>query len=193
MAWPRSARPAPASAGAGRCRAPWRVLATLAAALGVCAVRAAPAPAAPCSGAQYRQFDFWVGDWDVFDFSAPGQRLARVTVEPILKGCGVLETYADGEGQEGRSFSIYDASRRVWHQTWITNHGQLLMIEGGFKSGRMELAGSDLAAYGGPRRLVRGSWQAIAGGVREIGLRSVDGGTTWVPWFDLMFRRHAAP
>jgi hypothetical protein len=25
-----------------------------------------------CTGAEYRQFDFWAGDWDVFDLEEPG-------------------------------------------------------------------------------------------------------------------------
>ncbi len=28
---------------------------------------AEPAPSARCVAAAYRQFDFWAGDWDVFD------------------------------------------------------------------------------------------------------------------------------
>jgi len=31
---------------------------------------AEPAPSAKCVAAAYRQFDFWVGDWDVFDVAS---------------------------------------------------------------------------------------------------------------------------
>jgi hypothetical protein len=30
----------------------------------------------------------------------------------------------------------------------------------------------------------------VEGGVREIGITSIDNGKTWQPWFDLMFRPH---
>jgi hypothetical protein len=186
-------RPARMQVGAGRSQAARQPCAALAAALGVLSAQATAMPVPPCSAPQYRQFDFWLGEWDVFDASEPLKPVARVTVEPILNGCGVLESYADREGNEGRSFSIYDASRRLWHQTWITNHGALLVIEGTFKSGRMQLTGTDLAAYGAPARRVRGTWEPDAHGVREVGLRSLDGGRTWHPWFDLLFRRRAAP
>jgi hypothetical protein len=179
------------SAPANRSPAARRLLVALAALLQACSARATTPPAAPCSAPEYRQFDFWLGDWDVFDARDPARSVARVTIEPILGGCGVLETYADREGHEGRSFSIYDASRRTWHQTWITNQGHLLIIEGGLRSGRMQLSGTQLPAYGAPARSVRGSWEALAGEVREVGERSLDGGNTWQPWFDLMFRRHA--
>ena len=151
---------------------------------------AAPPAAPACAAPEYRQFDFWLGDWEVYESAAPGTRVARVQVEPVLKGCGVLEIYAGEDGHEGRSFSIYDATRRLWHQTWITNRGQLLLIEGGFKSGSMQLEGADLAAYGARTRLVRGTWEPTGTGVREVAQRSLDGGKTWQPWFDLQFRRH---
>jgi hypothetical protein len=31
---------------------------------------------------------------------------------------------------KGQSFTIYDVARDVWHQTWVTNRGELLEIEG---------------------------------------------------------------
>jgi hypothetical protein len=30
----------------------------------------------------------------------------------------------------------------------------------------------------------------MTGGVRETAVTSTDGGTTWQPWFDLVFRPH---
>jgi hypothetical protein len=150
---------------------------------------AAPPPPG-CSGPEYRQFDFWLGDWDVLDFADRTKIVARVHVESVLDGCGLLESYSDPDGYEGRSFSIYDATRRVWHQTWLTNHGRLLVIEGQLRSGVMDLTGTDLADYGAHKRLVRGAWQPITEGVREVAARSVDDGKTWQPWFDLLFRRH---
>jgi hypothetical protein len=82
-----------------------------------------------CSAPEYHQFDFWIGDWDVFEIkgSAP---VARVQVGRILGGCVLREDYQDTGGLQGQSFSIYDASRKVWHQSWVTNRGQLLVIEG---------------------------------------------------------------
>jgi hypothetical protein len=51
----------------------------------------------------------------------------------------------------------------------------------------MVLSGVDHAAA---ETLVRGTWKPVNGGVREIGVTSTDGGTTWKPWFDLVFRPH---
>lgn len=151
--------------------------------------RAGPAAAASCTDAAHRAFDFWLGDWDVFDGTGPTP-VARVGVTRILGGCAVHEDYRDTTGHRGRSLSIYDASRGVWHQTWVTNRGELLVIEGQFHDGLMELTGADRTQDGKERR-VRGTWQAVDGGVREVAARSTDGGQSWTPWFDLLFKAHS--
>src|SRR5579872_7532679 len=104
-------------------RALLRCVPCLAAALIGSSSLAAPAAptsaAAPCASTEYRQFDFWLGDWDVFERS-DGSRVATARVRSILGGCVLLEEYRDLNGQGGNSFTLYDASRGVWHQTWVT-------------------------------------------------------------------------
>jgi hypothetical protein len=142
-----------------------------------------------CASPSYRQFDFWIGDWDVFDVDNPAIKVARVRVEPILNGCVLREDYAGADGHEGQSFSIFDASRQLWHQTWVTNNGQMLVIEGGMHGAEMVLSGVD-HTDNGKLRSVRGVWKPVSGGVRESATRSTDNGATWSPWFDLLFRPH---
>jgi hypothetical protein len=141
-----------------------------------------------CTGPEYHQFDFWVGDWDAFEDGAATPD-ARLHVDRILNGCVVREGYQDTNGMKGQSLSIYDSSRNVWHQTWVTNRGRLLVIEGGFTNEEMVLTGTDLTESG-LKRQVRGRWKAVKGGVRETADTSLDGGKTWKPWFDILFRPH---
>lgn len=143
-----------------------------------------------CSGPEYRQFDFWIGDWDALE---TGKRdvVARTRVDRILDGCALREDYESTNGLKGQSFSLYDASRRVWHQSWATNKGQLLTIEGRIEDGEMVLSGTERRADGA-ERLVRGTWKPINGGVRETAVTSLDVGKTWQPWFDLVFRPHSS-
>jgi len=143
----------------------------------------------PCSAPAYREFDFWAGDWDAFDYDNPAVAVARVRVNPILDGCVLLEDYQDTAGTHGESFSVYDETRGVWHQTWVTNRGRLLTIEGKLEGAEMVLSGADLTPQG-KARSVRGVWKPVAGGVRETAVISMDNGKTWAPWFDLMFRAH---
>jgi hypothetical protein len=157
----------------------------------------APAPkaAATCATPEHRQFDFWVGDWDAYDVDKPGKVVARNRVDRILDGCALREVYEQTDGLVGQSFSLYDASRKVWHQSWVTNHGQLLTIEGRFENGRMTLAGTQ--RVDGHERKVRAVWYREKDGekdgvrsVRETAESSADGGKTWKPMFDIVFQPH---
>jgi hypothetical protein len=144
----------------------------------------AESPSPPhCAAPAYRQFDFWVGDWDVFDVGSPVQ-VAHAQVDLILDGCVLREDYHGTDGHKGQSFTIYDAARNVWHQTWVTNRGELLEIEGKLDAGVMVLTGEDHAKH----TLVRGWWKPVNGEVRETAATSTDDGKTWKPWFDLVFR-----
>lgn len=143
----------------------------------------------PCAAPEYHQFDFWIGDWDAFDIDRPAVLVARNRVDRILGGCVLREDYRGTDGAEGQSFTIYDAARKVWHQTWVTNGGKLLVIEGDFHSGEMVLSGADRTADG-KERLVRGLWKPEKQGVRETAVTSTDGGKSWQAWFDMLFRRH---
>jgi hypothetical protein len=149
---------------------------------------AQPVELRACTAPAQRQFDFWVGDWDVFERT--GQRVARARVSLILDGCVLLEEYDGVDGHLGKSFSLYDGAIGRWRQTWVTNRGEVLDIQGELEpSGAMVLSGFDRDPAGAPRQ-VRGRWIAETGGaVREIAERQA-GASSWTPWFDLEFRHH---
>jgi hypothetical protein len=148
-------------------------------------VEVASAHPAACAAPEYHQFDFWIGDWEVFDVGGQSN-VAHARVDAILDGCVLQEDYRGNEGHKGRSFTIYDASRNIWHQTWVTNRGELLEIEGRMENGEMALSGKNQKGT-----LVRGSWKPVKGEVRETAATSSDEGKSWEPRFDLMFRRAA--
>jgi hypothetical protein len=144
---------------------------------------------AGCSNPGYRQFDFFVGDWDTYEVGDTSRVIARNRVSPMLGGCAIREVYEQQDGLAGESFSTYDAAHRAWHQSWVTNRGQLLLLDGGLEGGRMVLRGVEwrTAADSG---ILRGIWSRAGTDVRETADRSVDGGKTWTPVFDILFRPH---
>jgi hypothetical protein len=150
---------------------------------------AAPTPAASCTAPAYHEFDFFAGDWDAFDVSAPTKVVARNHVRPMVDGCALREVYEQRDGLRGESFSAYDSTRRVWHQSWVTNHGTLLLLEGGLHAGRMVLTATETHPGAAPT-LLRGTWWREGATVRERADRSADGGKSWTPVFDLIFRPH---
>lgn len=145
-----------------------------------------PQKTASCLGPEYRQFDFWVGDWDVFE-SDGVTKVAHVKVERILNGCVLEDRYEDANGLNGRSLTIYDAPRRLWHQTWVTNRGRLLIISGKKQAEQMVLSGAYRDDNDNEIQ-VQGTWKPVSGGVHETAVTSADGGASWKQWFDLIFR-----
>jgi len=158
---------------------------------GVLATRAVLAEASPkCSSAEHRRFDFWSGDWDAYDVGGADKPVARAHVDIILGGCALREIYEQEDGVVGQSFSAYDASRRLWHQTWVTNRGTLLQIDGVFQGDALTMQGARLTAEG-RKEVIRGVWKPEGAGVRETADTSIDAGASWKPLFDLRFRRHS--
>ena len=90
----------------------------------------APAGSSACASSEYHQFDFFEGDWDAYDVGTPDSVVAHNTVTPMLGGCAVREVYVQNDGVQGESFSAFDATRHRWHQSWITNHGSMLLLDG---------------------------------------------------------------
>ena len=152
---------------------------------------AAPAPSWGCSAAEYHQLDFWIGDWDTFDGDAPrGPSVARARVEPIAMGCAVHELYEQTDGLIGDSILSYDPVRKAWQQTWVTNRGSLMVITGNLRDGALVLEG-DAHLMDGRTVTQRITWKNEGDGVSESAVMSKDGGKTWAPAFDVVFRKHS--
>ena len=148
------------------------------------------AGAAPqCRTPEHRQFDFWIGDWDAYDLPDSTTAVARIQVTSILDGCALREVYAQKDGLNGESFSLWDASRGRWHQSWVTNRGALLLLEGRLEGERMVLTAPEWKPDGSSA-LLRGTWWREGANVRHKADRSTDGGRTWAPAWDMVFRPH---
>ena len=147
------------------------------------ALYAASAAAGPCDTPEHRQFDFWVGDWAVHkasDNSVAGMN--RVTLE--YGNCVVHEHYITGRGYAGESLNIYDASRKVWHQSWVDDSGLLLVIEGGWNGKAMVMEGVDAKKV--KQRI---TWTPNAdGSVRQL-WETGDGKGGWTTAFDGIYTK----
>jgi hypothetical protein len=152
---------------------------------------AAPAPA-NCSAPEYRQLDFWLGDWDTLDSDSKGSTtsIARTHVGPIAGGCAVHELYEQTDGLIGDSILSYDPVRKQWQQTWVTNRGAIMVIYGNFKGGALILEG-EVHLQDGRTTHQRITWRAEGKGVRESAVISKDGRKTWAPAFDVLFVKHS--
>jgi hypothetical protein len=82
-----------------------------------------------CSGSAYHQLDFFVGTWAVTDKN--GKQFATDRVSKEYGGCVVWEQWFGGHGSRGAGYSGYLPARRLWVQTFMDNHGTVLVFEGG--------------------------------------------------------------
>jgi len=143
-------------------------------------------PLKPCASAEHRQFDFWVGSWDVVSPAYPGA-VSRSRISRINDGCTVLEEYTTQVAYEGKSLNFYDATRKVWHQTWIDNQGGALYLEGGLEGNAMVLS-----TTGSKESIQRITWTPLPDGrVRQHWESTADSGKTWTTAFDGYYSKRA--
>jgi hypothetical protein len=138
----------------------------------------------PCAGAVQRQFDFWVGQWEVFN--PAGKKVGENSIEPIHGGCALRETWRGQGGVEGTSLNSVDMRSARWVQHWVDNQGGRLFLVGGLQGAQMVLSSVEHSDFRGalPGQ-DRVTWTPLEGGaVRQLWERSLDGGQTWSVSFD---------
>jgi len=141
-------------------------------------------PPAPCEGggAPHDDFDFWIGEWDVF--MPDGRQAGTNRIEKGERGCLLVERWTGSLGGTGTSMNYFDPEADRWKQLWVSSDGTVIEIEGGLRGGSMVLEGS-LVGASGARQPFRGTWTPNAdGSVRQRFEISEDGGRTWATWFD---------
>ena len=143
-----------------------------------------PPAAKACQAPEHRQFDFWVGQWEVF--APSGKKVGENRIELIADGCALLEQWSGNGGVTGKSLNIYDSGDRQWHQTWVDNGGTYLALAGGLAGASMVMSMSGPSASD-PKATVlqRITWTPAADqSVRQHWQSSADAGATWTTLFD---------
>jgi tetratricopeptide (TPR) repeat protein len=142
----------------------------------------------PCMySTEARQFDFWVGEWDVFN--PQGQKAGTSVIQQISAGCGVLENWRDAFGNEGKSINFYDANTAKWYQYWIGASGGPLRMSGIYKESAMRYEGEPTTSNGMTTLSRLTFFNIDAKTVRQFAEQSTDGGKTWTTTYDLKYVR----
>ena len=138
--------------------------------------------------AHRREFDFWIGEWEVTN--PAGHAAGTNGITTVIDGFALREEWTGRGGIRGTSYSAYDASRGLWHQTWIDSSGSLLLLEGGVRDGVMMLEGLETDPRTDTATRHRITWTPIdPGHIRQHWESSVDGGASWTTAFDGRYRR----
>src|SRR5882757_9522620 len=147
----------------------------------------APSPshgATAAMPAEHRQFDFWIGNWDVF--GPNGDVVGSNRIELVSDGYAIAERWEGTSGSRGVSHNAWDPGSRLWRQFWVGNtSGDVLYLEGSVVDGRMVLQGARPGSVTGNPQLQRISWTPnVDGTVRQHWQQSDDDGVTWITAFD---------
>ncbi len=142
---------------------------------------------------KHKEFDFWLGTWDVRPRGQVGGPAGRNVITKIENGCVVHESWS-AQGGTGQSYNIWDATRSKWFQYWVDGGGGLHEYSGWFHDGSMRYDGSMPA--GGPaggRVAFRVTFTPQGpDGLRQHGER-LQGDGTWVTAYDLIYERVKTP
>lgn len=149
----------------------------------------------PCgSNPVYRQFDFWVGEWEAFGLK--GKKAGDSKISIILDSCVVLEEWTSASKQggitfTGKSFNNYNAATGQWQQTWVDNvGGSTAYLQGKFENKRISFLTQPFHFSKDSMAIRRLSFFDLGPNkVRQWGEISKDNGTTWVTEYDLEYRR----
>ena len=148
----------------------------------------------PCSTPVYRQFDFWIGEWEAF--SIKGQKAGDSKVSLMLDSCTVLEEWTSATIQRGlrfagKSFNMYNSSKNRWQQYWVDNTGTITAyFNGHYENGKMILQTDNDKINDSTCQIQKMTFYDLGSDkVRQHGENSTDGGATWKTSFDLEYRR----
>lgn len=134
-----------------------------------------------CRAPEYRQFDFWVGNWEVRN--SKGDLVGTNLVTSEQDGCALMEHWKS-KVETGVSLNAYDAGSKQWSQTWVDSSGSVLHLSGHGEMGTMSMQ-SAKAPSGLHSSIERITWTLLNDGrVRQLWDYSKDAGKTWKIRFD---------
>ena len=154
---------------------------------------APPVSPEPCKAPEFRQFDFWIGDWDV---ASTRDGIARGTshIAREMDGCVIWENWTSkGSGYFGKSYNTYNVNMQQWEQYWVDNEGGVIFFRGALKDGVMDYWTDDVPQPDGTKlRRHLQFFNMAPDKVRQFSQGSTDGGRTWKVEYDLTYTKRGA-
>ncbi len=147
-----------------------------------------PLMAQKCAAPECRQFDFWIGEWELSWTDKEGNPVTgKNTIKAILDSCVIQEEFI-GPSFRGISVSVYNIRKSIWQQTWVDNNGGYLDFTGKFTGDNMVLSRTADLPTG--KRLQRMTWYNITTDRLDWDWEiSDDNGMTWNLAWRIHYRR----
>jgi hypothetical protein len=141
-----------------------------------------------CCGEEYKQFDFWIGDWVVY---TNAEMVGFNKITKIESDCILRENWKSVvSSHTGSSYNFYDRNEKKWKHVWIGSDGMSLEVKGIFKDRKMVMTGDEYTDDKGNRIINKVTWYVNTDGtVRQVWEQSKDGGQAFTIQFDGLYRR----
>jgi hypothetical protein len=151
--------------------------------------------ASPCDTPQHHQFDFWVGDWQVFEANS-NQLVAFDRVEKHSQGCIVQQNLTfitdmfrrPGVGYRLAGIGVNRFDGEGWLELWADNQWGAIVLRGKPDANGSMVLTSIIPSRNRDLRLV---WEKRPdGSVRNLEYVAVAGSGKWEMYGDLIYRRN---
>jgi hypothetical protein len=148
----------------------------------------------PCSAPEYRQFDFWIGEWEAF--ATNGQKAGDSKISLVLDSCTILEEWTSvsvtkGLRYAGKSFNTWNAATKQWQQTWVDNAGGTNeYMLGKFENNQIIFSSRPFPFSKDTMAIRKMTFTNLSSlKLRQHGEISKDNGVNWSTEYDLEYRR----
>ncbi|MFI5154976.1 MAG: tetratricopeptide repeat protein [Chitinophagales bacterium] len=143
----------------------------------------------PCfADPKAREFDFWIGEWDVYQTGTTIQ-VGRSVIQQSSGGCAILENWTSLQGHNGKSLNYRDPSSGEWEQDWIGSDGApQRYLHGTYKDSAMRFQFESIS-NGGPASGHFVLFNLGPDKVRQFQELSADGGKTFQVAYDFTYVR----
>lgn len=145
----------------------------------------------PCESlAAARQFDFWLGTWDVYQTANPAVKTGVNVITRQSGGCVLLESWESQGAHSGVSINYFDPTNGKWKQKWAGSGQDIVeFYDGAYSDGAMRFKFDNPNADGttavGAGRLTFTNLEP--GKVRQHAEQTSDGGKTWQTQYDFLY------
>jgi hypothetical protein len=139
-----------------------------------------------------RQFDFWLGEWDVHPTANMSVLAGYNKITRAAEGCLIVENWTSAGPHAGMSLNYYDPTTGKWNQKWVGSGQDITeFTDGVYADGMMRFKftgrNPDGTTFQG-----RLTFTNMDGKVRQHSERTSDNGNTWQTIYDFTYIRKAA-
>jgi hypothetical protein len=136
-----------------------------------------------------RQFDFWLGEWDVYPTASPTVIAGFNRISRKSSGCVIMEEWESAGAHNGVSINYFDPITGKWNQKWAGSGQDIVeFYDGEYSDGVIRFKFDAPAPIGGVAPTGRLTFTNLGTDkVRQHSEQSSDGGKTWVTIYDFTY------